>query len=149
MEEGGEDSGPKYIFVTETGETRKTGSRNYTGRATASYPNGDIYEGDYVEGIRHGRGIYRFATSGDKYEGSWINNNKHGLGTMTYNGKGTYQGYWENNRRHGEGVFNYPNGDVYTGWWRFGEKEGTGSYLSAATKMRLVGEWKNSSIVSG
>ena len=149
MEEGGEDTGPKYIFVTENGETRKTGSRNYTGRATASYPNGDIYEGDYVDGIRHGRGIYRFAASGDKYEGSWVNNNKHGLGTMTYNGKGTYQGYWENNRRHGEGVFNYPNGDVYTGWWRFGEKEGTGSYLSAANKMRLVGEWKNYSIVSG
>ena len=58
--------------------------------ATASYPNGDIYEGDYVDGIRHGRGIYRFAASGDKYEGSWVNNNKHGLGTMTYNGKGTY-----------------------------------------------------------
>ena len=94
--------------------------------------------------MRHGKGIYRFAASGDKYDGSWVKNNKHGLGTMTYNGKGVYQGYWENNRRHGEGVFNYPNGDVYTGWWRFGEKEGTGSYLSAATKMRLVGEWKNS-----
>ena len=68
---------------------------------------------------------------------------------MSYNGKGEYQGYWENNRRHGEGVFNYPNGDVYTGWWRFGEKEGTGTYFSASTKMKLVGEWKNSQLVKG
>ncbi len=68
---------------------------------------------------------------------------------MTYNGKGEYQGYWENNRKHGEGVFNYPNGDNYTGWWRFGEKEGTGTYYSAQTNMKLVGEWKKSEIVSG
>ena len=55
-----EDTGPKYIFVTAEGETRKEGSRHYTGKATASYPNGDLYEGDFVEGIREGRGCYRY-----------------------------------------------------------------------------------------
>jgi hypothetical protein len=41
-EEG--DQGAKYVFVTPEGP-RKQGSRHYTGKATASYPNGDLYEG--------------------------------------------------------------------------------------------------------
>lgn len=85
-----EDTGPKYVFVTDKGETRKQGSRHYTGTATASYPNGDLYEGAYVEGVREGRGVYRFAATGDKYDGMWVQNKKHGLGTMNYNGKGEY-----------------------------------------------------------
>lgn len=149
MADGDEDTGAKYVFVTEQGEVRKQGSRHYTGKATASYTNGDLYEGSYVEGIREGRGIYRFASTGDKYEGSWVQNKKHGLGKMTYNGKGEYQGYWENNFRHGEGVFAYPSGDIYSGWWRFGQKEGTGTYTSAKTNMKLTGEWKENKIVSG
>ncbi len=67
----------------------------------------------------------------------------------TFSGKGVYQGYWENNYRHGEGVFTYANGDVYSGWFRFGNKEGTGTYYSAATNMKLTGEWKENKIVSG
>ena len=67
----------------------------------------------------------------------------------TFSGKGVYQGYWENNYRQGEGVFTYANGDVYSGWFRFGNKEGTGTYYSAATNMKLTGEWKENKIVSG
>jgi hypothetical protein len=65
-EEG--DQGAKYVFVTPEGP-RKQGSRHYTGKATASYPNGDLYEGQYSAGIREGRGTYRYAATGDKYEG--------------------------------------------------------------------------------
>lgn len=149
MAEEGEDTGPKYIFVTSSGETRKEGSRHYDGKATVSYPNGDLYEGTFADGIRHGRGCYRYAASGEKYDGQWSNNKRHGLGTMTYNGKGEYQGYWENGYRHGEGVFNYPSGDVYSGWFRFGHKEGCGTYFCAESGMKLTGEWKENKIVSG
>jgi len=143
-----EEGGAKYIFVTENGEI-KSMSRGYTGKATASYPNGDVYEGDYTDGIREGRGIYRYSANGDKYDGEWRQNCKHGIGKMNYNGKGEYQGYWENGRRHGEGVFVYPNGDVYSGWWRFGEKEGTGTYTSKRTGMKMFGEWSAGQIKSG
>jgi len=64
------EDGPKYTFVTENGE-RKTTSRGYTGKAQASYSNGDIYEGDFLDGIREGRGKYLYATNGDKYDGEW------------------------------------------------------------------------------
>ncbi len=144
-EEG--DKGPEYIFVTEAGETSNS-SRDYTGVATATYPNGEIYEGSYVEGIREGDGTYRFL-NGNVYSGKWRENRKHGMGKMTYSGKGEYNGLWENGRRHGEGVFKYPNGDTYSGWWRFGVKEGAGTYNFADTGMKMIGDWKESTIEKG
>jgi hypothetical protein len=142
-----EDNGEgKYVFVTENGETKNM-SRGYTGKATANYPNKDCYEGDFLDGIREGRGQYLYFATADKYDGEWKTNRKHGIGKMHYNKKGVYQGYWENGKRHGEGVFTYPNGDVYSGWWKFGEKEGTGRYTSS--NMTLYGTWKNGQIVEG
>jgi len=67
-EEG--DAAKVYKFLTETGEEKKQ-SRDYTGKATAYYPNGDIYEGDFAQGIREGRGKYFYAVNGDKYEGEF------------------------------------------------------------------------------
>jgi len=142
------DEGVKYQFITENSE-KKTTSRGYTGKAQAMYVNGDIYDGDFVDGIREGRGKYMYASNGDKYDGEWRLNSKHGIGKMIYNGKGEYYGYWENGRRHGEGVFTYPNGDVYSGWWKFGEKEGTGNYVFKQTGMKLFGQWKAGNIESG
>jgi radial spoke head protein 1 len=146
MEE--EEGGPRYKFVTENGEVKDT-SRGYTGSATVTYPNNDIYEGYFQNGIRDGKGEYRYAANGDKYSGEWKANFRHGIGTMIYNGKGTYQGYWENGRRHGEGMFTYPNGDIYSGWWRFGNKEGTGSYLNKTTGMKLYGQWAEGEMKTG
>ena len=78
-----EEGGPKYKFTTENGEV-KTTSRGYTSKGIADYPNGDIYEGYYIEGIREGAGIYRYAVSNEKYEGEWKKNMKHGIGKMVY-----------------------------------------------------------------
>lgn len=58
-------------------------SRDYTGEGYAQYPNGDQYYGDYVEGIRQGKGKYIYA-NGDRYEGDFKNNNKHGIGKLVY-----------------------------------------------------------------
>ena len=71
MAEEGEEGGPKYIFITENGEEKKT-SRGYTSKAIAHYPNGDVYDGYFVEGIREGRGTYRYFSNGEKYDGDWI-----------------------------------------------------------------------------
>ena len=114
MAEEGEDGAAKYVFITENGET-KTTSRGYTGKALAQYQNGDTYEGDFLDGKREGRGVYRYASNGEKYDGDYKENEKHGLGRMTYSKAGEYNGFWENGRRHGEGVFNYTNGDIYSG----------------------------------
>ena len=139
MSENGEGEG-KYQLVTENNET-KTSSRGFTGYGTATYENGDIYEGDFIDGKRQGTGIYRYAKTGHRYEGGWDENVKKNIGKMLYNGIGEYHGYWENGRRHGEGVFTYKNGDVYSGWWKYGQKSGYGSYLFKETAMKMTGDW--------
>ena len=142
-----DDGAAKYVFITENGET-KTTSRGYSGKAVAQYPNGDTYEGEFMDGTRESRGIYRYAATVEKYDGEWRANRKHGIGRMTYAKAGEYNGFWENGRRHGEGVFTYTNGDVYSGWWKFGEKEGTGCY-TFKNGMKLYGDWVNGSITKG
>ena len=140
-----EETGPAYQFTTENGEI-KTTSRGYSGKAIAQYPNGDTYDGEFMDGIRESRGTYRYASKGEKYDGEWKINKKHGIGRMTYEKAGEYNGFWENGRRHGEGVFTYTNGDTYSGWWKFGEKEGTGCYTFKSTGMKLFGDWLNGQI---
>ena len=46
-------------------------SYGYTGKGTATYPNGDIYDGEFVEGVRQGKGKYTYGTGEkpDRYEG--------------------------------------------------------------------------------
>ena len=39
-----------YRLVTSAGEER-AGSRGFTGTGRAEYPNGDVYEGEFVEGV--------------------------------------------------------------------------------------------------
>ena len=65
-----DEGGRKYELITENGE-KKTMSREYAGKGTANYPNNDIYEGDFLDGIRDGRGKYFYAANGDKYDGEW------------------------------------------------------------------------------
>ena len=145
-EEG--DSGPKYVFFTVDGETKDT-SRDYTGFATATYPDGEIYEGYFVEGKREGKGTYRYI-NGDVYTGNFVDNKKHGLGTLTYSGFGEYKGFWENGRRHGEGIFKYfKTNDSYSGWWKFGQKQGTGTYCFAQTGQKIYGEWEDGKVIKG
>lgn len=43
----------------------------------SQYPLRNMYDGEFVNGLRHGFGIFFYA-SGAKYEGGWKNNMKHG-----------------------------------------------------------------------
>lgn len=52
------------------------------------FSNGDIYEGEWNEGHKNGRGAYKFA-NGDSYEG-YIQQDKK-------QGRGIYK--WKNNAR--------------------------------------------------
>ena len=141
-------------------------SRHFTGRGVATYPSGDTFDGDFVDGNRHGRGTYKYArvqaqqdgdadADGDAepveatYTGEWRDSQKHGIGKQVYPGVGTYNGYWENGQRHGEGVMIYQNQDVYSGQWVKGNKEGKGTYVFFETGMKYVGTFKNGQLING
>ena len=48
-----------------------------------AYGNGDIYEGDWDEDKRSGKGSLHYA-NGDYYEGEFMDDMRHGGGKMFY-----------------------------------------------------------------
>lgn len=60
-------------------------------------PNGDVYEGDIVEGKRNGRGTLK-NMDGSEYKGEWQRNCCHGVGWYKSATDGTvYIGEWVDN----------------------------------------------------
>jgi len=74
----------------------------------------DGYEGDYLDGKRSGKGVYRYA-DGAVYEGDWLDGKMSGKGVYRYADGDVYEGDWLDGKRSGKGVFRYANGDVYEG----------------------------------
>ena len=52
------------------------------GKASITFPNGDIYVGNMAVGEKSGKGILK-QVSGYSYEGGWMNNRRHGDGIST------------------------------------------------------------------
>lgn len=64
---------------------------------TADRYQGDHYQGEFKNGLKHGFGIYFFA-NGDKYVGEYQYGKRDGKGTYTFsNGKPALTGIWANN----------------------------------------------------
>jgi hypothetical protein len=62
-------------------------------------PNGKVYEGEYMDGKPHGRGIMKWR-DGREYEGEWKEGKMHGHGKLvTDNGLKTFEGTFVDNRR--------------------------------------------------
>ena len=76
------------------------------------FDDGDIYEGDYKNNKREGKGIMYF-DDGDTYEGDYKNDKADGKGIYYYNDGERYEGDWRNNIPKGKGIIYYYNGDRY------------------------------------
>ena len=140
-------------------------SRGFTGKGRVTYDNKEVYDGDFVDGVRIGKGTYSYR-NGDLYSGGFDENKKHGLGKLTYTGKsaeadadespediakrrGMYRGDFADGKKHGEGSFRYANGDIYSGSWSKGKKHGNGTYVFKADGSRMTGIWENGDFSSG
>lgn len=96
---------------------------NRDGLGTTSFPNGDVYSGNYKDDKRHGHGDMLWAPSGN------------------YPVRRRYVGDYIKGQRHGHGQMTFPNGDVYTGDWKKGRRTGRGLYLFAQSGNRYKGEY--------
>lgn len=125
--------------------------------------NGEIYEGQFKNGLRDGLGTCVY-TNGDMYEGEWKDGIVHGKGLITdkngnfvcdgefhegrLNGKATFQhadgskyvGDWRENRRHGYGTYNDSDGNVYRGEWKDNLRQGHGISTDISGNS-FEGEW--------
>jgi hypothetical protein len=134
------------------------------GKGFMKYANGDSYEGEFLTNEREGWGIYICAKTGAVYDGEWKEGKKHGKGKCQYADRGDYIGSWENGKRHGKGVCNYsgfrykgewkddkphgkgkitsPEGDTYLGHYEMGKRHGQGQCTYANGDV-YTGDWLN------
>ncbi len=84
------------------------------------WPNGNRYEGDWVDGKTHGKGVHTWA-SGNRYEGDWVDGNRTGRGVLTWADGHRYEGYWVDGKRNGRGILTNPDGIVRAGIWQDNE----------------------------
>eukprot|EP01041_Mallomonas_annulata_P007180 gene7180-14628_t len=92
-------------------------------KGTKKYPNKDIYEGEFVDNLRHGKGTL-ISYKGNKYKGEFENNWFHGFGEQSWapfeqdfkivHGK-RYEGTFQAGKRHGKGIFILGTGETYSG----------------------------------
>lgn len=59
------------------------------GEGQIKYPNGESYNGYWIEDQYHGKGVYIYS-NGETYAGYWKHNLKHGNGTDLVPGKAKF-----------------------------------------------------------
>jgi len=161
--EGPRDEGAPYTLEAKgkTKEIALLGARSGEG-GKATFPQGDVYEGGFYNGLRHGSGVYTYASPVAEdadpdekpppkgtYSGIWKKGAKGGIGIMEYADGSKYHGSWKGGKREGQGSFFYANGDIYAGEWVAGKKHGIGTYIYTATGSEVVGTWVEGVMTEG
>ena len=78
---------------------------------TADKYQGDHYQGEFKNGLKHGFGMY-FFSNGDKYVGEYKDSKKHGQGTFTFADGSKWVGAWENSNLNGHAITYYADGSI-------------------------------------
>ena len=86
----------------------RNNQKNGTGLLTIVNTN-EQYDGEWKNGMRHGRGEFKFKT-GDIYTGGWELGKRTGEGSYTWTNGDRFIGNWKGDRMNGKGIFRYANG---------------------------------------
>ncbi|CAD8089097.1 unnamed protein product [Paramecium sonneborni] len=105
------------------------------------FPNGAIYQGQVLDGKRHGKGIYTWK-DGTKYEGQFENDQINGYGIMEFADSRKYRGEWVNGEMEGFGQFVWPNLEEYKGFYKQSKRHGFGVF-KYKSGIRYFGEFVN------
>ncbi len=87
------------------------------GRGTMYYKTGNIYKGEWRNGVKHGMGEFIFKETGDSYVGEFINDKIGGYGRMVFGTGEIYEGHYLNGVRDGRGTLICPDGRRFEGDW--------------------------------
>ena len=71
-------------IIPETQPTLQDIETNLNGYHEQIYSNGDIYYGNFVNGVRSGQGTYTWASTGIIYIGEFVNGEPNGNGSYVY-----------------------------------------------------------------
>jgi hypothetical protein len=110
-------------------------------KGKCTYANGDVYDGEWRGGRRHGNGMYTYR-SGNVYFGAWEDDHRNGYGVCKYANGDTYEGEWQKDMKNGAGRYTFKQGHVYEGFWKDGIRDGWGCVQGACGYL-LVGECRD------
>lgn len=135
----------------------------FDGNGKMYYKNGNIYDGEWKDGKRHCKAIFRNKdieyfkcefindvptnhvineSYNGVYEGEWKNYKINGKGKFTSKTGDVYEGEFKDGTITGKGVFKYSNGSIYEGTLVDGVYEGYGVYKSHVG-YKYEGYWKD------
>ena len=82
--------------------------------------------------------------NGEYYIGQWLNGLKNGRGTIFYRDNNIkYEGDFVNNKFEGKGRYNWENGEYYIGQWSNGLKNGRGTIFYRDNNIKYEGDFVN------
>ena len=99
--------------------------------------NGDVYEGPYVDGKRHGQWVLRFASGGVE-EGPYVDGKRHGQWVLRKANGDVGEGPYVDGKEHGQWVLRAANGDV-----------GEGPYVDGKAHGQWVGRTADGDVAEG
>lgn len=87
--------------------------------------NGTLrYEGEFLNGMKHGRGTF-WAANGEVYRGHFWKNMRHGHGQLVFpGGHAEFTGNFKNNMSDGPGTISYSDGDKEIGTFHNDKRHG-------------------------
>ena len=124
----------KYKTGTYRGEFDEV-SHLADGRGSYDFKTGDHYEGEYVQGIIHGEGVYTSAKTG-VYKGAFVQAKRQGKGVLERDGQ-RFEGEFVQDQFEGGGEHTYRTQDTFLGEWSDGKKSGRGTYTYTSQDVKV------------
>ncbi len=119
------------------------------GNETKLYPNGEKYEGQFLNGKKHGFGKQTFARDDefkrDYYIGEFKDDERNGNGKLVWKSGEVYEGEFVDGLRSGNGTNFYARGEKYEGQWINDKLNGFGKQTFARDSNgdSYIGEFKD------
>lgn len=119
----------------------------FHGKGVAIRNNGTIrYDGEWRNGRFNGEGVYNYS-KGDtqkrlQYKGGFVNGMRVGKGVLTWEDGSAYEGEFQDNLISGYGIMKWACGACYEGRFAKGARNGYGKY-TAENGYCYDGEWKD------
>ena len=99
------------------------------GKGKMTWPDDEMYEGYWKNGMMHGTGKYTFYLDRSVYEGDFLHDKKNGKGKQTWDDGDIYEGDFKDDDMHGKGKYTYPNGNIYQGDFKHDKRHGKGKQI--------------------
>ena len=108
--------------------------------------DGSIYEGEYQDDLRHGKGRFLWS-NGESYEGDYLKDERTGKGVYNWPDGSSYDGAYLAGKRHGLGIYKSADGTIYEGEWFDDLQHGHGTLIKPDRTM-IKGIWRKGTLVS-